>query len=142
MDTKQAKDFLAEQVAGQASLDNTPFSDAERRMIYFTESDPMSCPDPLALNDEFEGQHDTAEYEAKMSVLLQHAYQRLKAKDPEAKRTWDEAVRELRKGDHYFLVLWDIKGPSENRARDVIVMVVIGLLVVAGIYIAATWNGR
>jgi hypothetical protein len=58
-------------------------------MMYFTESDPMSCPDPLALSEEFEGQQDTAEYEAKMSVLLQHAYQRLKTNDPEVKRAWD-----------------------------------------------------
>jgi len=61
-----------------------------------------------------------------MSVLLQHAYERLKANEPEAKRTWDEAVRELRKGDQWFLVSWDIKRPGENRARDVMVMVVIG----------------
>jgi hypothetical protein len=142
MNTQQAKDFLAEQVGEQAALDNTPLDDIERRMMYFTESDPKSCPNPLALNEEFEGQQDTAEYEAKMSVLLQHAYQRLKANEPEAKRTWDEAVRALRKGDHYFLVLWDIKRPSENRARDVMVMVVIGLLVAVGIYIAAAWHGR
>jgi hypothetical protein len=142
VDTTQAKDFLADQVAEQAALDNTPRSDIERRMMYFTESDPKSCPDPLGLNDEFQGQHDTAEYETKMSALLRHAHQRLKANDPEAKHTWDQAVRELRKGDHHFLVLWDIKPPSENRARAVIVMVVIGLLVVAGIHIAATWNGK
>jgi hypothetical protein len=142
MDTKQAKDFLAEQVAEQAALDNTPLSDIERRMMYFTESDPKSCSDPHALNDEFEGQQDTAEYEGKMSVLLQHAYQRLKANDPEAKRTWDQAVRELRKGDHYFLVLWDIKRPTQNRTRDVAVMVVIGLLVVVGLYVAAMWNQK
>jgi len=56
MNTKQAKDFLAQQAAEQATLDHTSLSDIERRMIYFAESDPESCNDPLALNHEFEAQ--------------------------------------------------------------------------------------
>jgi len=105
MDTRQAKDFLVQQTAEQAMLDSVPFSDLEKRMMYFTESDPTSCPDPLELNDKFEKQYETEEYEAKVSQLLQHAYKRLKHEDPEALRNWNEAVRTLRKGDHYILVL-------------------------------------
>ena len=73
--------------------------------MYFTESDSSSCGDPLALNHEFEAQCDTGEYEAKVSGLLQRAYERLQGS--QAKDSWDAAVSELRKGDHYLLVLLD-----------------------------------
>ena len=73
MDTKAAKDYLVQQTVEQAALEHVPLTDLETRMMYFTESDPASCDDPFALNDEFEQEYDTAEYEAKMSRLLHHA---------------------------------------------------------------------
>lgn len=109
MNSKEAKDFLVQQVAEQAALENLPFSDLEKRMMYFTESDPASCDKPFELNDEFEAQHDNAEYEAKVSQLLQHAHGRVAMQNAEMGRMWDEAVGELRKGDHYLLVLLDEK---------------------------------
>jgi hypothetical protein len=147
MNTRQAKDFLAQQAAEQATLDGTSLSDIERRMMYFTESDPKSCDDPLALNGEFEAQCDTAEYEAKMSLIIRHAYQRLKLEDPGGKRTWDEAVRELRKGDHYILVLLAAK-PAGNHSVDVrpkgdsLKLFGTGLLIVAGIGLASFLGGK
>jgi hypothetical protein len=67
MKTKQAKDFLVQQAGEQAARENVPLSDVEKRMMYFTESDATSCDSPLKLNDEFEAQYDTTEYEAKIS---------------------------------------------------------------------------
>jgi hypothetical protein len=136
MNTKQAKDFLAQQTAEQAALDNVSLSVIEKRMMYFTESDSTSCDNPLKVNDEFEAQYDTAKYEPKISRLLHHAYDRLKMEDPERKRMWDSAVRELRKGDHYFLVLWDIKPPTEHPRRDFFKLLAVSLLVAFGIGIA------
>lgn len=107
MNSRQAKDFLIQQAVEEAVLEGLPLSDVEKRMMYFTESDPSSCENPLALNDEFEAQYDTAEYEAKISGLLERAHSRLQ--DPKANNLWDEAVSELRKGDHYLLVLLDEK---------------------------------
>jgi hypothetical protein len=106
MNSRQAKDFLVLQVTKQAALEGLPFSDIEARMMYFTESDPSSCENPVALNDEFEAQCDTSEYEAKISGLLQRAYARLA--DPTQKELWDEAILELRKGDHYLLVMLNL----------------------------------
>jgi len=64
MKVLEAKDFLVRQTAEQAALENVPLSDLEKRMVYFTETD--ECPeDPIALNDAFEAEYDTAEYEAK-----------------------------------------------------------------------------
>jgi hypothetical protein len=136
MNTKQAKEFLVQQTAEQAALDNVPLSDIEKRMMYFTESDSTSCDNPLEVNDEFEAQYDTAEYEAKISRFLHHAYDRLKEEAPERKRMWDLAVCELRKSDHYFLVLWDTRPPTEHPTRDFFKLLAVSLLVAIGIGIA------
>lgn len=112
MDTKQAKEYLVQQTAEQAVLENIPLTDLEKRMMYFTESDPDSCENPIELNDEFEGQYDTGKYEVKISQLLHHAHKRLKDGDPEKLRNWNQAIRTLRKGDHYILVLLDSKPDS------------------------------
>jgi hypothetical protein len=107
MKAKQAKDFLVAQASEQAALEGIPLSDLEKRMMYFTESDASSCENPIALNEEFEAQYDTTEYETKLSQILHHAYKRLKREDPEKVRNWDQCIQALRKDDHYILVLWD-----------------------------------
>jgi hypothetical protein len=117
MNPKEAKDFLVQQTAKQALLENLSLADLEKRMMYFSESDPASCAQPLELNDEFEAQYDTAEYEAKISGLLQHAYDRLQVQDLEAAQTWDQSVRELRHGDHYLLVLLDAVPNAPGRIK-------------------------
>jgi len=142
MKTKQAKDFLVEQAGKQAARENVPLSDIEKRMMYFTESDATSCDNPLELNDEFESQYETVEYESKISRLLHHAYDRLKLEDPEGKRNWDQAIRTLRKGDHYFLVLWDTKPSSEHPTRDSFKLLGVGMLIAVGIGIAAVFSTK
>lgn len=136
MNAKQAKDFLADQAAQQAALDRTPLSDLEKRMMYFTESDPASCDDPVNLHDEFEEKYDDVEYEAKMSRLLSRAYKRLKAENTEGKRYWDEAISTLEKGDHYLLLLWgqspSPKGPSDDPGSKVIKF---GAMFIAGVFL-------
>jgi hypothetical protein len=135
MNTKQAKNFLAQRTAEQAALDNVSLSEIEVKMMYFTESDPASCDNPLEVNNEFEAQYDTAEYEIKISRLVHRAYERVKTESPERRRMWDQAVHELRKGDHYFLVLWDTTPPSEHPTRDFFKFIGVGLLAGAAIVI-------
>ncbi len=105
MQVKEAKDFLVQQAAEQAQRDGVPLSDLEKRMMYFTEGDD-ALEDPVALNEEFEAQCDMAEYETKITRLLVHAYRRLRKESPTAAATWDTAIRKLKKGDHYILVMW------------------------------------
>jgi len=106
MKVREAKNFLVHQAVEQASLENVPFSDLERRMMYFTESGEM-LESPFELNAAFEGEYNSAEYEVKVSKLMSHAYARLKKEDPSSARIWDDSVQELRKGDHYLLVFLD-----------------------------------
>jgi hypothetical protein len=142
MKTKQAKDFLVQRTAEQAVRESVPLSEIEKKMMYFTESDATSCGNPVELNEEFEAQCDTAEYETKISRLLHHAYDKLKLEDPEGKRTWDQAIRTLRKGDHYFLVLWDITPRSEHPTRDFFKPVGVGMLIAVGIGIAGVFAAK
>jgi hypothetical protein len=109
----EAKDFLVRQTAEQAVIENVPLSDLEKRMMYWSETD--ECPeDPIALNDAFESTCDTVEYEAKISKIMQHAYQRIRKENPEAAGRWKEAMKQLSKGDHYLLVLGGVNYPSER----------------------------
>jgi hypothetical protein len=103
----EAKDFLVQQTAEQAQREGIALSDLEKRMMYFTEG-PDASEDPITLNEEFEAQYDTVGYETKIARLMRHAYRRLKKESPEAARTWDAAIRELKKGDHYILVMWKL----------------------------------
>ena len=111
-------------------------------MMYFTESDD-SCVSPLELNEEFEAKYDTAEYEPKISRLLHEAHKRLKDENPEKSRNWNLAIRMLRKGDHYILVLWDVAPQSDHPMRDFFMPIGIGVLIAIGIFIAMVlhlWN--
>ena len=140
MDTKQAKDFLVAQAAEQAAIEGVPLADIEKRMMYFTESDPASCPDPLALNDEFEARFEMPEYEAKISELLEHARERLQKDDPERARRWDAAVGELEKSDHYILVLLGLSGTlaaGEPRKYDFLKLILTAALVAMGFVLAS-----
>ena len=105
MTIREAKDFLVAQTAEQAALEGVPLSDLEKRMMYFTEG-PEAIEDPSTLNEEFEAQYDIAQFEKKISRLMGHAYKRIKNQNPEIVRRWDAAIRVLRRGDHYILVLW------------------------------------
>jgi hypothetical protein len=109
MRIREAKDFLVQQAAEQAMLEGVSLSDLEKRMMYFTEGAGAS-EDPIKLNDEFEAEYDSDEYEAKISRLLRHAYQRLRKENDAARKNWDLAIKCLRRGDHYLLVMWDLAG--------------------------------
>ena len=126
----EAKDFLVQKTAEQAALENIPFSDLEKRMMYFTESGEMR-EDAIALNDTFEVEHDDEEYEAKISRLLRHAYKRLRKENPQDARTWDQAVHTLRQGDHYLLVLWGEKFREPRSPYDSLKLLLAGVILAA-----------
>ena len=128
MNVKEAKDFLVDQTQKQALIEGVALSDLEKRMMYFTEWDD-SCENPIQLNEEFEAQYETAEYEAKVAGLLKNAYKRVKTESSQAKLTWDEAMNVLKKGDHYILVLWRSAPKSEHPRRDAFIQVGIGVAI-------------
>ena len=106
MQVREAKDFLVKQVVEQARLEGVPLSDLERRMMYFTETG--ECPeDPVALNEEFEKEYETDEYETKVKKLLANAHRRLKEERSLALAEWEESLEVLDQTDDYILILCD-----------------------------------
>jgi hypothetical protein len=138
---QEAKDFLVQQTAEQAQLEGVPFSDLERRMMYFTEIEEKP-EDPIQLNQEFEAEYDSDEYEAKISKLLHHAQARNKKKNPEAARQWNQAIKVLNKGDHYLWVLWSENSPSERPPYDSLEMLGTALGMIALVLLGVFVSGK
>lgn len=138
MNTKEAKDFLVGQAAQQAVLDHIPLSDLEKRMMYFTESDPASCEDPIGLNNEFEAEYDTSQYEAKISKLLRRAHKRLKTDNPGERLQWEEAVSTLEEGDHYVLLFLGRTATNDRTSGPGSKVVKYGAMFVLGFFVFAT----
>lgn len=59
----------------------------------------------------------------------------MREEDPQRTREWDQSIRTLRKGDHYILVLWDVKPPSGHPVRDFLKPVGLGMLMSVGLVI-------
>jgi hypothetical protein len=130
MQVREAKDFLVQETAKQAELEGVALSELEKRMMYFTESGYVP-EDPIALNEEFEAQYDTDEYEAKIAKLLHHAYQRAGKESDGTRRRFDTAVKSLRRGDHYLLVMWDMRPGLHG---PYLIGLLIGAFVLGGFY--------
>ena len=106
MDIREAKDFLIDQTAQQAAIENIPLSDLEKRMMYFTESGEMP-ENPISLNEAFEAECDSNEYELKIGKLMRHAFWRVKRENPQSAVQWKNAIKKLSTEDHYLSVLWN-----------------------------------
>jgi hypothetical protein len=132
MQVREAKEFLVQQTAEQAALENAPLSGLEKRMMYFTETG--ECPeDPIALNDAFEAEYDTTTYEKKISLLMARAYRWIKRENPEKLRLWNNAFGVLSKGDHYLLLFW--RQNAFRRSPRMWPTYVLGALAVASLYL-------
>ena len=100
----QAKRFFVERIASQAVQEGHPFSDDERWMLSFSESDPDFTLD-LSRVSALEDEIPEAEYEDKVAGLARRASQADIASDPGALAAYREAYRVLSQGDHYILVM-------------------------------------
>jgi hypothetical protein len=132
MRVQEAKDFLVQEIVAEAQAESAPLADLERRMLYFTESSD-AIEDPVTLNEQFTAQYDTAEYEKKISRLIGHAYRRIKRESPEKLRLWNDALRVLRKGDHYILVF--CKQPNPSKSWRSWTFQLFGAFAVLGLYL-------
>lgn len=125
----EAKQFLVELIAKQAQLEGESLSDVERRLLLFSVDEPESArgiPEERLLDDE-------TEFEERIVRLFNSAFRNA---DEEQQKKILEAIRELKKGDHYIVVMMDIANtgpilPSSTRVRDLILYVAIGAGVLA-----------
>jgi hypothetical protein len=153
MDSTAAKQFLISRVIEEAESEHIPLSEIEKKMLYFTERYP-TLPDIYEVNDEFEREYDSDEYEEKIAGLLKKARDRDGNESADLERQWKEALDQLREEDHYILIMVDMAfgsraafkrraafGPR-NRVRDFLIYVAIGIGVVLILVFASFWSTR
>jgi len=107
--TREAKEFLISNIVAEAQRENVPLSEVERKMLYFTESG-WSLPDIMQVNEEFERDYDSGEYERKIAKLVRKADRRLGRDSREDYDKWWGAIRFLQREDHYILVVIRMAG--------------------------------
>jgi hypothetical protein len=140
---QQAKEFLISKILEEARMENAPLSEVERKMLHFTETEEMS-PDMVEANEQFEREYDSAEYENKISSLLINAHERFCQETPDNEHRWKHAIADLRKEDHYLLVMVDQANRSARRTGDRVTLwttafVVVGVILGAEL-LAAKYN--
>src|SRR5579864_6010162 len=142
----EAKRFLAEKITLEASVEGVPLSDAEQKLLLFSEEDPDS-PGPEDIPD-YVLDADEVEYEEKIIRLLRAAYKRDKDNPLERER-YKDAMRTLEDSDHYIMAMAvpALSSPliprraSEHVARDLLIYVAIALAIVIAITLLAMWRG-
>lgn len=106
MSASKAKRFVVESVLAQAHQEGVTLSDLEITMLGFAEQTANSK--ELTAAQEFENEVDNKAYEAKIALLLKHAYQN--AKTSGTSSDWDNALAELAEADAYIIVIADLAG--------------------------------
>jgi negative regulator of replication initiation len=120
----EAKQFLVELIAKQAQLEGESLSDVERRLLLFSVDEPESAegiPEERLLDDD-------TEFEERIVGLFNAAFRNA---DDEQQKKILESIKELKKGDHYIVVMTDIAKTapiltSSTRVRDLLLYVAIG----------------
>jgi hypothetical protein len=103
---EEAKQFFIEKVVEQTEREGVRLSDVERKMLRWTEVYPILGLPPAKLkkiNEEFEQQYDSSEYESKIADLMSRAYARDLGDG--LGENWKGAYAVLSKQDHYILVM-------------------------------------
>jgi hypothetical protein len=139
-DSMQAKEFLISRIAAEARRRHIGLSDLERQMMYFSETSP-TLPDMIEIAERFQAEYSDEKYEKKVKGLSRKAFERDRKEGPENTQLWREAVRVLKKEDHYILVMLDIP----RSATDLPKLVGAGLLATAalvGSIATIDWAGK
>jgi hypothetical protein len=102
----EAKRFFSTKVIDRARTEGVALSEAERRMLYWSESDPEFKADPK-LVEQLASEMSDEDYEAKIATLLQNSFAADSAADSRAREVWQQARSVLKQGDHYILIMID-----------------------------------
>ena len=140
MDSVAAKQFLISKVIEEAEFEQVSLSDIEKKMLHFTEVHP-TIPNILEINEEFEKNYDSDEYEEKVTRLLKNARDRDSQSNSTLDQQWKDTFQALRDEDHYILIMAgeafgsDVVGPVEKqRVRNYFIYMAIGIFIVLAIF--------
>ena len=111
----EAKRFFVDKVVAQAEVEGITLSDAEQKMLFWSESDPEFVVD-AELPERLAGEISDADYEKKIVGLLSRCFKAELDRASEAEAQWKQAADILHQGDHYILVMLDkAVGPQLRR---------------------------
>lgn len=130
-----ARRFLVNKIANQASRTATPLSDAERRLLELNLDDPGS-----AIGIPVEMLDDTSRtYEKKIAALLQAAYSR-DSNAPSEQQKYRDAVRALKDSDHYILIIAADAIPRRKSLGNFVIYIIIALAMAVMIAVLQFWT--
>ena len=104
MDAATAQQFLISKVVEEAGIEGVALSDIEKKMLQFTEVNSPP-PDVYEVNEQFEREYDSDQYEAKVTALLKNARERDAKNSAIAEQQWKDALESLEHEDHYILAM-------------------------------------
>lgn len=128
---REAKEFLADRIVGESLRSNVPLSETERKMLYFSET-AWTLPDIADVNAAFDVECDPEKYEQKIAKLIRKFRADARASNKGEFEAWTEAVRTLRKEDHYLLVMIDAAGETRPRG-DFLKLLATALVIVSAL---------
>jgi hypothetical protein len=130
-----ARQFLIDKIVRQASRTSTPLSDVERRLLELNLNQPESAAGiPVEVL-----QDDSRTHEKKVAQLLQSAYSR-DAGVADEQQKYRDAIRVLRGGDHYILIIAADAIPRRRAIRSYAVYIIIALAMAALIAGLQIWT--
>jgi hypothetical protein len=111
---RDAKEFLIARIVEEAKRENIPLSEVERKMLYFSETH-WTLPDIASVSEKFDHEYNQDEYEEKITLLIKDAAIHDRQQSAEEYDLWWDAIRLLKKEDHYILVMIDGAGLRPHR---------------------------
>ena len=102
-----AKEFLVARIVQEARRRRVRLSEVEQKMLYFSESYP-TLPNMEAISERFNVECDDEKYETKIAKLSRSAFRQDCKEFPDMRRRWREAIKILKREDHYILVMLDV----------------------------------
>jgi len=111
---RDAKEFLIARIVEEAKRENIPLSEVERKMLYFSETH-WTLPDIASVSEKFDHEYNQDEYEEKITRLIKEAAIHDHQQSAEQYDLWWDAIRLLKKEDHYILVMIDRAGLRPHR---------------------------
>jgi len=122
-DSMEAKRFLISRIVEEARRGGHPLSETEEKMLCWSENYP-TLPDMAEVGQKFEQEYDSEEFEGKIARISRRAYRRDRRESPESAKRWREAIKLLKKEDHYILVMIDLP----RSAGDIVRLILVGLI--------------
>ena len=127
--TRAAKEFLIRCVVEEAKREGVSLTDVEREMLYFSETH-WTLPNILEVNESFERDYNSADYERKITELIRGFKTRAQRDDRALLENWNESVHSIASEDHYLLVMIRAAGEASRTGH---VMKVATFAVAGGI---------